>query len=640
MKITDIISESSNKSTWEHYPLDKDTITGWGKSPRGGPGGFKPSKWQDRMRWDQNDKQDWEKSFPKDKPKEVDEGGIYNPNGKTFRGSGNPMPQFDPNDAMMQGDYDQLNTVTATDQGGIDKVESDIDKNRLKDIIRSGMKILTPEEREVLNLRYWHDLDHNKVGKKIGLNTDKVWKIEAKALRKLHDQSNAPEIRRYMDPTFKPKPAPMAIGNVVKSLSTTNGPKVGSYYEMGFKDAINGTKSMTRHNAMSSDETWDQRSQYDAGYESGKRKIKSSKVRESLSPFNDDHSELDQYVKEEFNRELDEVKFDPSRRGFLKKAGAVAASAAMPKGLAGAAMKAVTPSATSIISVPFAGLSAIDLDDIINLLDSAEAKNMRPGHDPYDLDIMKSIAQDAARESWGNAWFMNGNSAKSFIDAVELGRKNGMSDVDIIDILKSTATNLYADELEQLKPEDKREVQSRSLRNPNIPKNSELASSDADLEKVSSDWAKHSLNPLNKTSDTPSRLSSLARAAGAQIGRTMSNVGKATANTILNQPAKDMGKIEPTMSPIALPAPTKSGFKIPPIFKSSVRQAAKQYVDKNVDDVKSHVSNFYNNSDESPTSTVNPGMQIPKQKSKVSVSKKDDEDDKELERLKEMIRRS
>ena len=360
------------------------------------------------------------------------------------------------------------------------------------------------------------------------------------------------------------------------------------------------------------------------------------------------------------NSQLDEIEFNPSRRGFLKKAGAVAASAAIPKGLAGAAMKAVTPSATSIISVPFAGLSAVDLDDIINLLDSAEAKNMRPGHDPYDLDIMKSIAQDAARESWGNAWFMNGNSAKSFIDAVELGRKNGMSDVDIIDILKSTATNLYSDELEQLKPEDKRKIQSQSLRNPNIPKNSELASSEADLEKVSSDWAKHSLNPLNKTSDTPSRMSSLARAAGAQIGRTMKNVGKATANTILNQPAKDMGKIEPTMSPIALPAPTKSGFKIPPIFKSSVRQAAKQYVDKNVDDVKSHVSNFYNynnpdepsiftdkpsarqaakqyvdknvddvkshvsnfynNSDESPTSTVNPGMQIPKQNSKVSVS--------------------
>lgn len=79
MKINEIISESSNKSTWEHYPLDKDDITGWAKPPRGGPGGFKPSKWQNRIRWDQDDKQNWEKSFPKNKPKEVDEDNSYTP---------------------------------------------------------------------------------------------------------------------------------------------------------------------------------------------------------------------------------------------------------------------------------------------------------------------------------------------------------------------------------------------------------------------------------------------------------------------------------------------------------------------------------------------------------------------------------
>ena len=239
MKINEIISESSNKVTWEHYPLDKDTITGWAKLPRGAPGGFKPSKWQDRIRWDQDDKQNWEKSFPK--PKEVDEASkpsthyngktmpkYYNPNGKTFRGSSNPMPQFDPNDAMMQGDYDQLSTVTATDQGGIDKVENDIDRNRLKDIIRSGMKILTPEEREVLNLRYWHDLDHNKVGKKIGLSKEHVWRIEAKALRKLRDKSNAPEIRQYIDPDFKPKVKqnPIASANTMEPSSPPTGQKV------------------------------------------------------------------------------------------------------------------------------------------------------------------------------------------------------------------------------------------------------------------------------------------------------------------------------------------------------------------------------------------------------------------------------
>ena len=237
-----------------------------------------------------------------------------------------------------------------------------------------------------------------------------------------------------------------------------------------------------------------------------------------------------------YDESLAEVDFNPGRRGFLKKAGAVAATAAMPTGLAGAAAKAMAPAA-SIISAPFVGLAAIDLDEIINLLDSADAKNMRPGHDPYDLDIMKSIAQDAARESWGNAWFMNGNTPKAFLDAVELGRKNGMSDQDIIDNLKSTATDLFADEMELLKPEDKRKVQSQSLRTPNV---SEPAASPT------------------------TGMSGLARAAGAQIGRTMKNVGKATADTILNQPARDMGRIEPTTAPAALPAPSVSpGMQIP-----------------------------------------------------------------------------
>jgi hypothetical protein len=65
----------------------------------------------------------------------------------------------------------------------------------------------------------------------------------------------------------------------------------------------------------------------------------------------------------------------------------------------------------------------------------------------------------------------------------------------------------------------------------------------------------------------------LARAAGAQLGSTMKNIGKATANTVLNQPA----------APAALPAPS-----------------------------------------------VSPGMQIPKQKSKVAASPFND-DQRELD---------
>jgi hypothetical protein len=85
-------------------------------------------------------------------------------------------------------------------------------------------------------------------------------------------------------------------------------------------------------------------------------------------------------------------------------------------------------------------------------------------------------------------------------------------------------------------------------------KDRELDSSEADLEKVTTKSA----------ASTPGDISSLARAAGVQIGRTMSNIGRGTADTILNQPARDMGRIEPTTAPAALPAPAVSpGMQIP-----------------------------------------------------------------------------
>jgi len=98
-------------------------------------------------------------------------------------------------------------------------------------------------------------------------------------------------------------------------------------------------------------------------------------------------------------------------------------------------------------------------------------------------------------------------------------------------------------------------------------KDQELDSSEADLEKVTTKSA----------ASTPGGISSFARAVGAQIGRSMSHVGKATADTILNQPARDMGRIEPTTAPAALPAPAAStGMQIP---KQKSRVAASPFND-------------------------------------------------------------
>jgi hypothetical protein len=393
--------------------LDKDTITGWAKLPRSAPGGFKPSKWQDRIRWDQDDKQDWEKSFPKDNPKEVDEDNSYTP------------PKIDIGDEVKVGKF----------------------KNRKAEV------------------QGFSKDDHNQPVLKTNKGDQKL---------------------------FKPR---------ISKLEN----------------------------------------------------------------------------------KVDEAEFNPNRRGFLKKAGAVAASAAMPKGLAGAAMKTVTPAAAvmskavSIAPDVFAGLSKLDFDDMLGLLEMAEIEHVdRNRNEPYRLDIIRKIANDAAKNEWGNAWFMNGNSAQSLINIIdkckEWQKSTKISDDDIIKNIK----HIVQDRFEKAPGEE-----DGRFRSANTTKNPEHTA--ADLEKATT----------KSTSDTSTGMSSLARAAGAQIGNTMKNVGKATANTILNQPAKDMGKIEPTTSPIALPAPT-----------------------------------------------MKHGMQIPKQKSKVSAHQKDDENDKELERLKEMLRRA
>jgi hypothetical protein len=225
---------------------------------------------------------------------------------------------------------------------------------------------------------------------------------------------------------------------------------------------------------------------------------------------------------------VDEADFNPGRRGFLKKAGAVAATAAMPTGIAGAAAKAVAPAASwaSTLSAPLAGLTAIDLDDIINLLMSQESKNPsyvnNAAYDPYDLDVIKKIAEDASLNSWGNSWFMNGNAAQALLEAIDLCEKKGMDDEDIIDHIFIVTKKQYMQELKQLSPEEVAKVKSQSL------------------------------NPDNKSEPAASPttgMSGLARAAGAQIGRTMKNVGKATATTVLNQPAKSAALPAPSVSP-------------------------------------------------------------------------------------------
>ena len=269
-------------------------------------------------------------------------------------------------------------------------------------------------------------------------------------------------------------------------------------------------------------------------------------------------SEIHQHQAENTDGELDEAEFNPGRRSFLKKAGAAATAAAMPGGLTGAAIKAVTPTVSALAS-PFAGLTALDLDDIRHVLKQYHGLHAGSDYEAFTIDEISDLAKDAIR--WSNVWFYNKNSAQALLDAFELGKKNGMMEDEILDELKATVGELYKAEMEKLPPKDAAKVRSQSLDNPTVSK-----------------------QPAQQSA--PIGTTGLARA----IGNTVQKIGRGTANTILNQPVKDMGKIEPSTKPAALPAPTKPEFEIPTNLK---------------------------------------------QKTKVAV----DRDDKELDRLKEMVKR-
>jgi hypothetical protein len=216
----------------------------------------------------------------------------------------------------------------------------------------------------------------------------------------------------------------------------------------------------------------------------------------------------------------------PSRRGFLKGLASFAASAAVPS------------SVVKMLSTT-AGVGTLGISAGLALL-----KGIRDHLDQYtseDDDDYFEAYEDMAAE----LGFESTNDKGEYHDPVgnllNLYRKNPEEAAQqLIKHIQSKAI-------------DPADVKSSFTSRANDPsdwryqarKDRELDSSEADLEKVTTKSA----------ASTPGGISSLARAAGVQIGRTMSNIGRGTADTILNQPARDMGRIEPTTAPAALPAP-------------------------------------------------------------------------------------
>jgi hypothetical protein len=275
------------------------------------------------------------------------------------------------------------------------------------------------------------------------------------------------------------------------------------------------------------------------------------------------------------NTQLDEAEFNPNRRGFLKKAGAVAASAAMPKGLAGSAMKAVAPAAENLLSY-----SSPELSKILELL-----RSEIPSEEIKDIAMKCARGEDTSDFNWGDEGYnlgpigsnrqMSEDAAKALLRMIDKSEKNKNYDWvdDIVQEVEPKYHEAWQDDLlkherGELKPDDEWY---------------ELLDT-AEMDIYPEDDYEPSVANTAQSASAPMRASSLASA--------VSQAGKKTAqNTVINQPAKDMGKIEPTTAPMALAAPT-----------------------------------------------MKTGMQIPKQKSNAYAYQKDKEDDKELERLREMIR--
>jgi RNA polymerase sigma factor (sigma-70 family) len=126
----------------------------------------------------------------------------YNPDGKTYGKDyeNYTMPQLD--DPVM----DKAIGFQDVDQDEL-MYEPDLDElpmsNALKSKIEKGIASLSPKERAVLTLRFGlggHD-EHTlaDIGKRFGVQQERIRQIEARALRKLRHPSRSDPLRGHIE---------------------------------------------------------------------------------------------------------------------------------------------------------------------------------------------------------------------------------------------------------------------------------------------------------------------------------------------------------------------------------------------------------------------------------------------------------
>lgn len=118
---------------------------------------------------------------------------LYNPFGNTYRGK--KMPTLDdPSDI-----YNRSKQYDIDDMPDEPVDEPHIDSS-IKELIKNNLDKLSHKEKQLLKLRYWHDMTLDDIADRLDVNAERIRQIEAKALSKLRLRLNRdnPEAAEYV----------------------------------------------------------------------------------------------------------------------------------------------------------------------------------------------------------------------------------------------------------------------------------------------------------------------------------------------------------------------------------------------------------------------------------------------------------
>ena len=135
---------------------------------------------------------------------------LWHPETKTYRGSRNNIPTSDyAGDDDITKNYRKVNKFKHSEilpnlnynvsLGGnddsIEKVEQNINREKIKNLISDQLHLLNPREKEVFYHKFWHDMNTADIAQQMSLSTEMVKRTADSALRKLR---RSPDVRKLI----------------------------------------------------------------------------------------------------------------------------------------------------------------------------------------------------------------------------------------------------------------------------------------------------------------------------------------------------------------------------------------------------------------------------------------------------------